>query len=244
MEKSRLDLALVARGLMDTRAQARAAIEAGLVQVNGQSVTRPAFSVKTGDAIVAEAAHPWVSRAGLKLARALEVFGVDPSGMECLDLGASTGGFTQVLLAHGAARVTAVDVGHGQFHPSLRNDPRVVLKERTDARALGAPDLPAPPALITADLSFIGLAKVLPHVLPLAAPGAQALVLVKPQFEAGPQLVGRGGLVDPDVSITVAHEVRASLDGLCGFAAGALEDSPVQGGDGNREFLLHLRRVG
>lgn len=241
-DRVRADLLLVARGLMTSRTRARAAIEAGLVTADGRPVRRPGDLLDPGASVEAREAFAWVSRAALKLEHGLDRFGIDPAGRTCLDLGASTGGFVEVLLARGAAGVVAVDVGTGQLHPSLRADPRVVVQERTDARALRPQDLPRPPSLITADLSFIGLGKVLPHVLPLAAPRADALVLVKPQFEAGPQRVGRGGVVDPVVAELVAREVRAGLDGRCGFAAMDLADSPITGGDGNREFLLFLRR--
>lgn len=238
----RADVLLVTRGLMDSRSRARSAIEAGLVTAAGRLVAKPGELLAPDIALEATEPHAWVSRAGLKLDHALTVFALDVAGRTCLDLGASTGGFTQVLLARGAARVVAVDVGTGQLHPSLRQDPRVEMREQTDARSLG-PMQPAP-TLVTADLSFIGLGKVLPHVLPLAAERADAVVLVKPQFEAGPQRVGRGGLVAPEVAETVAAEVRSQLDGLAGFTARALIESPVTGGDGNREYLLWLSRGG
>ena len=236
----RADVLLVERGLMDSRSRARTAIEAGLVRAGGRLVAKPGELLPPDVALEAAEPFVWVSRAGLKLDHALAEFGLGVTGRTCLDLGASTGGFTQVLLARGAARVVAVDVGTGQLHPSLRDDPRVELREQTDARSLG-PLAPAP-TLVTADLSFIGLGKVLPHVLPLASAEADAVVLVKPQFEAGPQRVGRGGLVAPDVAEVVAAEVRDQLDGLAGFCARALVPSPVTGGDGNREFLLWLSR--
>lgn len=236
----RADVLLVERGLMESRSRARSAIEAGLVRAAGRLVGKPGELLAPDVALEAAEPFAWVSRAGVKLDHALTEFGLDVTGRTCLDLGASTGGFTQVLLARGAERVVAVDVGSGQLHTSLRDDPRVDLREKTDARSVGP--LAPPPTLVTADLSFIGLGKVLPHVLPLAAERADAVVLVKPQFEAGPQRVGRGGLVAPDVAEVVAAEVRDQLDGLAGFAARALVPSPVTGGDGNREFLLWLSR--
>lgn len=237
----RADVLLVERGLLDSRSRARQAIEAGLVRAAGRVVGKPGELLPPDVALEAAEPFAWVSRAGLKLDHALTAFGLTVAGRTCLDLGASTGGFTHVLLARGAAHVVAVDVGTGQLHPTLREDPRVDLREQTDARSLG-PLVPAP-TLVTADLSFIGLGKVLPAVLPLMAPEADAVVLVKPQFEAGPHRVGRGGLVAPDTAEAVAVEVRDQLDGLAGFVARALVPSPVTGGDGNREFLLWLSRA-
>jgi 23S rRNA (cytidine1920-2'-O)/16S rRNA (cytidine1409-2'-O)-methyltransferase len=239
-ETERADAALVRRGLFSTRAQAQAAIAAGLVKADGASVTKPAQRLAATCRLEAQPAHPWVSRAGVKLAAALDAFAVDPAGRECLDIGASTGGFTQVLLARGAGRVTAVDVGRGQLHPSLAADPRVRSLEGQDARTLEAGQLPAPPALIVCDASFIGLAKVLARPLSLAAAQAELVALVKPQFDAGPEGVGRGGIArDPE---GVAARVRTQIDGLSGFRVLAMIDSPIAGGDGNREFLLHARR--
>jgi 23S rRNA (cytidine1920-2'-O)/16S rRNA (cytidine1409-2'-O)-methyltransferase len=245
MSKTRLDLHLVATGHFDSRAQARAAIEAGLVRVNGATVSKPAREVSASDTIDAEAAFPWVSRAGLKLAHALETWAIPVAGRQCLDVGASTGGFTDVLLANDAAMVVAVDVGSAQFHPRLRGDPRVRLHEGTDARHLTADHFHfGPPDLIVADLSFIGLAKALPVPLSLAAPAATLVTLVKPQFEAGtPERIGKGGLVDPALAPVIAQEAIDSLNGLEGFAFKAMIDSPVTGGDGNREFLAWFERL-
>jgi 23S rRNA (cytidine1920-2'-O)/16S rRNA (cytidine1409-2'-O)-methyltransferase len=239
MARVRVDLLLVARGLAQTRAQAQAAIAAGGVTADGAPVSRAAQLVDEHADLRAAAAHPWVSRAGLKLAHALDEFGVDPSGRECLDIGASTGGFTEVLLSRGAARVTAVDVGRGQLHPRLRADPRVISREGLDARRLAAADLAAPPTLIVCDASFIGLEKVLPAALALAAPGADLIALVKPQYEAGP---GRR-VRDEAAALPIAEAVAHRLDGLAGFAVRRLADSPIRGGEGQPEYLLWAVRA-
>jgi len=234
----RADLALVQRGLFESRNKARAAIEAGLVFANGVAVTKPADPILPDAVIEAKAPHPWVSRAGMKLEAALTDFGVDPAGKICLDLGASTGGFTQVLLSRGAAKVYAVDVGQDQLHHSLRADHRVVSMEATDARALKAKMFDAPPELIVCDASFISLRLVLPVPLSLAAPGATLIALIKPQFEAGRALVGKGGIVrDPIVHADVCLDIRGLL-GKLGWRVIGLEPSPIAGGDGNREFLI------
>jgi 23S rRNA (cytidine1920-2'-O)/16S rRNA (cytidine1409-2'-O)-methyltransferase len=181
--------------------------------------------------------EPYVSRGGVKLANALDAFGVDPAGCDCLDVGASTGGFTDVLLQRGAARVIALDVGYGQLHPRIREDPRVVVLERTNARSVG--ELPFPPELIVCDVAFISVRKVLPPLLELAAPGWEAVGLVKPQFEAGPRDV-RGGVVrDPEIRRRVAREVAEA--GLAwGAETAAVVDSGLPGPKGNRELFLHL----
>ncbi len=235
--RPRLDQAMVARGLVDSRARAQALIAAGAVTVDGAPAARASARVSDAAeiALVADPL-PWVSRAALKLAHALDAFGLTPSG-EALDLGASTGGFTQVLLARGAARVHAVDAGRDQLHPTLRADPRVVSLESLNARDL-APDRVPAPDWIVADLSFIGLAKALPPALALANPGARLVALIKPQFEAGPADVGRGGLVrDPAVHARVRAEVRAFLESSR-WTVTHEGESPIEGGDGNREFLI------
>jgi 23S rRNA (cytidine1920-2'-O)/16S rRNA (cytidine1409-2'-O)-methyltransferase len=239
----RIDLALVARGFFESRARAREAIEAGLVRVDGRPVRKPSETVAADAAIEAEAPHPWVSRAGLKLVAGLEAFGVDPAGATCLDLGASTGGFTQVLLARGAARVHAVDVGRDQLHASLRGDPRIVSMEGLDARALRADMFAAPPSLVVSDVSFISLRLVLPHALALAAPEATLVALVKPQFEAGRGHVAKGVVRDPAVHARVCEEIAALVAGL-GWRVLGIVPSPIAGGDGNREFLLGAKRAG
>jgi 23S rRNA (cytidine1920-2'-O)/16S rRNA (cytidine1409-2'-O)-methyltransferase len=242
MARRRADLVLVDRGLFESRAKARAAIEAGRVRAGGQPVVRASDLIDEDGAIEASAAHPWVGRGALKLAHALEIWPVTVEGRTVLDLGASTGGFTEVCLARGAARVYAVDVGRGQLHPSLAADPRVVSLEATDARDLTPGLVPEHPGLIVADLSFIGLAKALPEALALAGEGADLLTLVKPQFEAGPQNVGKGGLVrDEAVRKQALEAVAAFLEGA-GWSVRETADSPIAGGDGNREYLLWAKK--
>jgi 23S rRNA (cytidine1920-2'-O)/16S rRNA (cytidine1409-2'-O)-methyltransferase len=236
--KQRADLLLVARGLFDSRAKARAAIEAGGVTAGGRPVTKAAELIDGDAEVVAEAAHPWVGRGGLKLAHALAIWHLSPSGKTVLDIGASTGGFTEVCLAAGATQVFAVDVGRGQLHPSLAADPRVVNLEATDARSLTTALAPPPIDMIVSDVSFIGLAKALPAALSLADGRADLVCLVKPQFEVGPQAVGKGGLVkDAAVRQGALDGVAAWLE-TSGWAVRATADSPIVGGDGNQEFLL------
>ena len=214
MSRMRADLLLVARGLAESRAKARAAIEAGGVSADGAPVVRPSDLLREDAALEVTPPHPWVSRGGVKLVAALDAFGIDPSGGVCLDVGASTGGFTHVLLARGAARVYAVDVGSGQLHASLRADARVVSLERSDARALTRELIPDAPSLVVCDASFIGAAKVLATPLSLASAHADLVVLIKPQFEAGP---GRGGVLVEADARAVASAALATLDGLEGF---------------------------
>jgi 23S rRNA (cytidine1920-2'-O)/16S rRNA (cytidine1409-2'-O)-methyltransferase len=188
---------------------------------------------------VREADHPWVSRGGVKLAHALDHFGIDPSGLICIDIGASTGGFTDVLLTRGAARVYAVDVGHGQLAWKLRNDPRVVVLERTNARSLTRAEIPEPVDLVVCDASFIGLATVLPASLSLCAPRASVVALIKPQFEAGPKRVGRGGIVrDPQVHREVCEHIKQWLASQPGWSVLGVIESPITGASGNIEFLI------
>jgi len=241
MTRVRADLLLVARGLAESRAKARAAIEAGGVLADGAPVLKPSELIEEGAELNATPPHPWVSRGGVKLAAALDAFAVDPSGRICLDVGACTGGFTQVLLARGAARIYAVDVGAGQLHPSVRGDPRVVSLEQTDARTLTRVHIPEPPSLIVCDASFIGAAKVLAAPLSLAAERAGLIALIKPQFEAGPK-ASKTGVLDEAVARAAAQSAIAQLDGLENFRTIAVIDSPVRGGDGNLELLLHARR--
>ncbi|HEY6017399.1 MAG TPA: TlyA family RNA methyltransferase [Gaiellaceae bacterium] len=232
--KKRLDVVLVERGLAESRAQAQALVLAGLVRGHA----KPGEQVDESAELEVEAPPPYVSRAGHKLANALDAFGLDVAGLDCLDVGASTGGFTDVLLQRGAARVIAVDVGYGQLHPKLRADPRVVVLERTNARALT--ELPFAPQLVTCDVSFISVRTALPPALALAAPGWQALVLVKPQFEAGRADVPRGGVVrDPEVQRRVVREVAEAALGWGAEPCGVV-DSGLPGPKGNREFVLHL----
>lgn len=241
-EDNRLDVELVRRGHFSSRAQARAAIEAGKVVVDGVTAVKPGMVVRADAAIEAEAAHPWVSRGGVKLAHALEVFGVSPAGRACLDVGASTGGFTDVLLSRGARRVVSVDVGRDQLHPRIRADRRVMWLEGTDARDLTAALLGESPTLVVCDASFIGLAKVLGKALGLAALGADLIALFKPQFEVGPTHVGKGGLV---TDLAATDEAAKTLEDWLrkeGWSVVAWTPSPIAGGDGNHERLVHARK--
>jgi len=242
MTRIRADLLLVSRGLAESRAKARAAIEAGGVSADGARVEKAADLVEEGALLEMAPAHPWVSRAGVKLAHALDVFGVEAAGRVCLDVGASTGGFTQVLLSRSAAHVYAVDVGTAQLHASLRDDPRVTNLERKDARALTRTEIAEPPSLIVCDASFIGAAKVLLAPLKLAAASADLVALIKPQFEAGPKAAGRTGVLDEATAREAAANTIAMLEGYEGFRQVAVADSPIKGGDGNLELLLHMRR--
>ena len=237
----RLDQLAVERGLAPTRERARALILAGQVLVAGQPATKAGMSV-AADADLALAApdHPYVGRGGVKLAHALDVFGVAVAGRECLDIGASTGGFTDAMLQRGATRVVALDVGHGQIDWKLRNDPRVVVVEGFNARRLAPADLPGPVDLVSIDVSFISLRQILPVVPPLLRSGADVIALVKPQFEAGRAEVRKGIIHDPAVHARVLEEVIAAAAGVGLTAAGSIP-SPITGQKGNVEFLLHLR---
>ena len=239
--RQRADLLLVERGFFPTRTRAQAAIAAGLVTADGLPVRKASDRVEVGAFIGAEAPHPYVSRGGVKLAAGLDAFGFDPAGRICLDLGASTGGFTDVLLRRGARRVYAVDVGHGQLHPSLAADPRVVDLEGLDGRTLDAERVPDPIGLLAADVSFISLKLTLPTVVALLAAGADVVALVKPQFEAGRGAARKGVVRDPAVHEAVCADIAAFVAGL-GLTAVGLVPSPIDGGDGNREFLLGARR--
>jgi len=241
--KDRADKLLVSLGHFDSRAGARAAIEAGCVTTNGVPVAKPSQMLSPDDVITAQPAHPYVSRGGLKLAHALAVFGVDATGRHCLDIGASTGGFTDVLLRAGAAHVTAVDVGHGQFHASLHDHPRVTSLEGTDARALSAANLPTAPSLLVCDASFIGLEKLLEVPLSLAAPAAEFVGLFKPQFQVGRANVGKGGLVTNVEATAQATDAFALWMKEKGWPIHAWTASPISGGDGNAERLFHAVRA-
>jgi 23S rRNA (cytidine1920-2'-O)/16S rRNA (cytidine1409-2'-O)-methyltransferase len=234
--KKRLDVLLVERGLAESRAQAQALVMAGLVR----GFDKPGVQIDDDVPLEVERGSQYVSRGGEKLANGLDRLGVDPGGRDCADVGASTGGFTDVLLQRGATRVVAIDVGYGQLHPRLREDPRVVVLERTNARELM--ELPFPPQLVVCDVSFISIRKALPPVLALAAAEWEAVVLVKPQFEAGRADVGKGGVVrDLEVRRRVLLEVaRAAL--AWGADVAGVVDSGLPGPKGNREFFLHLRR--
>jgi 23S rRNA (cytidine1920-2'-O)/16S rRNA (cytidine1409-2'-O)-methyltransferase len=243
-QTTRLDLLLVERGLAASRDRARALILAGDVRVDGRAVTKAGTPVPLDAAVtLAVPDHPYVSRGGVKLAHALDVFGVRVEGRLALDIGASTGGFTDVLLRRGAARVVALDVGHGQLDWKLRTDPRVIAIERANARALSAASLPADARafdIVTIDVSFISLRHILPVLPPLLRPSADVVALVKPQFEAGRREVGKGGIVrDEAVHARVVAEITAAADAL-GLERAGLTVSPIYGLDGNRVFLLHL----
>jgi 23S rRNA (cytidine1920-2'-O)/16S rRNA (cytidine1409-2'-O)-methyltransferase len=231
--RKRLDVLLVERGLAESRAQAQALVMAGLVPGHA----KPGEQVDDEAPLEVEKPPPYVSRAGWKLANALDAFEVDPAGLDCLDLGASTGGFTDVLLQRGAARVIALDVGHGQLHARIRSDPRVTVLERTNARTLT--ELPFRPRLVTCDVSFISLRVALPPALRLAAPGWQALALVKPQFEAGRAEVRKGVVRDPEIHRRVVREIAEASLGWGARVAGVV-DSGLPGPKGNHEFVLHL----
>ena len=239
MARKRADLVIVARGLAESRARAQAAIEAGGVTADGVLVAKASDLIGEDCALVVAAPHPWVSRGGIKLAAALDAFAIDPAGRICLDVGASTGGFTHVLLTRGAARVFAVDVGVDQFHASLRGDARVTLLEKRDARTLTRAEIDEAPSLVVCDVSFIGAAKALAVPLSLADARADLVVLVKPQFEAGP---GKGGVLKEDDARVVAQNAIDALDGVEGFQFVAAIDSPIRGGDGNLEMLAHFAR--
>ena len=244
--KQRADVALVERGLVESRAKAQALILAGKVFSGTVRIDKAGQPVAEGMALeVKGQEHPWVSRGGMKLAKALEAFGLSPEGCVCLDIGASTGGFTDVLLTHGAVRVHAVDVGHGQLAWKIRSDARVVVHERTNARHLTAEAIGEPAQVLVCDASFIGLRTVLPAPLALCVPGAWAVALIKPQFEAGPGEVGSKGVVrDPAVHERVCAEIREWWAGLPGWEVLGITESPITGPEGNREFLIAARRGG
>lgn len=239
MAKIRLDQLLVARGLADSRARARDAVLRGHVTVAGRSVDKPGITVdEEAELAISDPAAAYVSRAALKLVAGLDHFGFDVSNRDCLDVGASTGGFTEVLLQRGAARVVALDVGHGQLHSRIAGDPRVSNIEGLNARDLTSADLPFRPEVIVSDVSFISLTLALPPALALARRPAVGVFLVKPQFEAGRQAIGKGGIVDEATGRTAAERIRAWLDGRDGWRTHDLIPSPILGGDGNHEYLL------
>ncbi|WP_336984953.1 TlyA family RNA methyltransferase [Asaia sp. HN128] len=244
MAKKRADVLLVERGLVESRARAQALIMAGLVFSKDRRIA------KAGDMLAEDAAldlrgqdHPWVSRGGLKLDHALSHFGLDPKGRIAVDVGASTGGFTDVLLTNGAEKVYAVDVGHGQIAWKLRSDPRVVVMEKTNARTLDATIIPDPISIVVCDASFIGLRTVLPPALALCQPGGWAVALIKPQFEAGRSEIGAKGVVrDTAVHERVCAGIRAWWDDLDGWDLLGVDPSPITGPEGNREFLIAAQR--
>lgn len=238
MARKRIDQLLVERGVFDSRAKARAAVEAGRVAVAGKVVAKPSESVDEDAEIVAEAAHPWVGRGALKLVHALDLWPIAVEARVAVDVGASTGGFTEVLLSRGAAKVFAVDVGRDQLHAKLKADDRVMDLSGVDARALDAERIPTPPHLVVSDVSFISLTKALPAALDLAAQGADLVALIKPQFEAGREHVGKGGLVkDAEVIARVEREIVAFLE-AAGWSVKGLAESPIKGGEGQVERLV------
>lgn len=241
MTRKRADVTLVERGLFESRAKAQEAILAGGVRMNGRVLRKASDAVPEDAVIEARVPHPYVSRGGLKLQAALEAFAIDPRGCACLDIGASTGGFTEVLLLSGARHVYAVDVGHGQLHPRLANDERVTNFEGTDARSLTKALIPEPVDLIVSDVSFISLKLVLPPAVAFLKPEGALAVLVKPQFEAGRDHVKKGIVRDEAVHRAVCADLEAFVVSL-GFTSLGVVPSPITGGDGNREFLLGARR--
>lgn len=241
--RGRADRVLVERGFFESRARAQAAIAAGLVSVDGRRVAKPSETIAADAAIEAREAYEWVSRAGLKLEAALAAAGLSVEGLEALDVGASTGGFTEVLLARGAARVHAVDVGHGQLHERLRGDPRVVSLEGTDIRSL-APGAVPPAGIVTVDVSFISLQQVLPALLPHQAAEGHLVALVKPQFEVGRDKLSKGGIVkDAEARAGAAGRIVALLE-EAGWRVTHRLPSPILGGDGNEEWLIVAARTG
>jgi 23S rRNA (cytidine1920-2'-O)/16S rRNA (cytidine1409-2'-O)-methyltransferase len=241
LPRVRLDQLVVEKGLAPSRERARALILAGQVSVGGQPQTKAGTQVDAdADVALIVPDHPYVGRGGVKLAHALDTFGIDVNGRAALDIGASTGGFTDVLLKRGATRVVALDVGHGQIDWTLRNDPRVVVIEHFNARHLALSNLPGPVDVVTIDVSFISLRQILPVVPPLLRPGADVIALVKPQFEAGRGEIRKGIIRDEAVQTRVVEEVSAAAREV-GLNAVASTPSPITGAKGNVEFLLHLR---
>ena len=239
--RMRADRLLVERGLFESRAKAQAAIAAGLVTADEVPVEKPSVEIAADARLAAVPAHPYVSRGGVKLAAALDHFGIDPAGLVCLDVGASTGGFTDVLLARGARRVYAVDVGHAQLHASLRGRADVVVFEDTDIRNLVPARLPEPPDLVVVDVSFISLKLVLPAALAWARRPARLVALIKPQFEAGRGRRKKGIVRDPQVHAAVCNDITAAVAAL-GWTVAGIMPSPLPGGDGNREFFISAHR--
>jgi len=246
LKKLRLDQLLVDRGLAESRSRAQALIMAGNVYSDTKRLDKAGSQVKADIAIELKGQdHPWVSRGGLKLAKGLAHFGMSVQGAVCLDVGASTGGFTDVLLTNGAAKVYAVDVGHGQLAWKLRQDARVVVMEKTNARTLNKCVIADPIDLVVCDASFIGLEVVLPAALALVKPGGHVIALIKPQFEVGKGRVGKGGVVrDPDLHAEVCQRIEAWLNGLPGWRVLGITESPIKGPEGNVEFLICARFEG
>jgi 23S rRNA (cytidine1920-2'-O)/16S rRNA (cytidine1409-2'-O)-methyltransferase len=240
--KVRADQLLVDRGLADTREKAKALVLAGAVRVNGQKLDKPGHAIAQDANLEVTQKLRYVSRGGLKLEAALDQFGIDPTGMTCLDIGSSTGGFTDCLLQRGAAQVYAIDSGTSQLDWKIRSDARVLVKENYNARHLEASHFPAPVDLVVCDVSFISVTLVLPPALALLREGAQMVILIKPQFEAGREQVGKGGIVrDPMVHREVCTRIERFVQERLGFANTRIIDSPILGAEGNQEFLLHAR---
>jgi 23S rRNA (cytidine1920-2'-O)/16S rRNA (cytidine1409-2'-O)-methyltransferase len=240
-KRVRADRLLIERGLFESRAKAQAAIAAGHVTADDAPVAKPSDAVSANAVLRAEPAHPWVSRGGVKLGAALDRFGFDPAGCVCLDIGASTGGFTDVLLARGARRVVAVDVGRAQLHERLRGRREVLSLEATDIRKFDAARMPEPADMVTVDVSFISLKLVLPAALALAKPKAWLIALIKPQFEAGRAHLKKGIVRDAQVHATVCDDIAGFVASL-GWRIEGTIPSPIAGGDGNAEFLLGATR--
>jgi 23S rRNA (cytidine1920-2'-O)/16S rRNA (cytidine1409-2'-O)-methyltransferase len=240
----RADQFLVEKGLAASRSEAQAAIRAGLVKIDGEVLEKPSKSVADGAAIEYQPPHPFVSRGGVKLAAALDHFQLSPEDRVCLDIGASTGGFTEVLLMGGASRVYAIDVGHGQMHPRVERDRRVVRKDGVNARDLSAAHIPEAPEAITADVSFIGLQLALPPALQMAASGAWLVALVKPQFEVGRHWVGKGGIVrDLEAQADALSTIKNFIGGQSRWTVIGHIESPIMGGEGNREYLVAAQKA-
>ena len=240
--RKRADQVLVSRNFYDSRAKAQEAIAAGLVTVDGATLKKPSDMINPQGQISAQKPYPWVSRGGVKIDHALTHFTIDPQGQNCLDVGASTGGFSHVLLEKQAAAVLAVDVGHDQLHHSLRTHPRLTVLEGQDIRKLSPADMPFQPTLIVMDVSFISVTLILPHLTALAADTADMIVLIKPQFEVGKAHINKNGLVkDTEVQHAICEQIRATVTTL-GWTVSGIIASPITGGDGNQEFLLCATR--
>ncbi len=243
-ESRRADVFLVEHGYAKSRTEAQSAIRSGRLKVNGEIVIKPSRTLDPDAQIEYVKPHPYVSRGALKLAAALEAFELSPQGLICLDVGASTGGFTQVLLERGAAKVYAVDVGHAQMHPKVRNDERVISCDGVNARALSKTDVPEAPAAVVVDVSFIGLKLALPPALALAASGAWLVALVKPQFEVGRFAIDKGGIVkDAAARDSAVKDIAEWIAGQAGWTVIGRMESPIEGGDGNREYLIAAKKV-
>ncbi|MEM9669498.1 MAG: TlyA family RNA methyltransferase [Pseudomonadota bacterium] len=241
-DRIRIDLLLVDRGIFDSRAAARASVDAGLVFADGRQITKASVMVSPSADIMAEPAHPFVSRGGLKLSHALDRFNVNPTGWRCVDLGASTGGFTDVLLKRGAVFITAVDVGRDQLHTSLRKSEQVLVREETDIRKLTAQDIGPDVRLLVADLSFISLVKALHQALNLVGQGCHLVALFKPQFEVGRKAVGKGGVVKDAGAVNTARLAFETWLTEIGWTSPVWTESPIKGANGNQEYLLHSRK--